>query len=42
MRAKPKGAKFRNLTELDLDGIEELARANERRVPIDNWEADKG
>ena len=36
MRARPKGAKFRNLTdaephltEPDLDEIEELARANE-------------
>ncbi len=29
MRAKPKGAKYRNLTGADLDAIEELARANE-------------
>ncbi len=29
MRAKTKGAKYRNLTEPDLDEIEELARANE-------------
>ncbi len=29
MRAKPKGAKYRNLTEPDLEEIEELARADE-------------
>ncbi len=29
MRSKPKGAKYRNPTEPDLDEIEELARTNE-------------
>ncbi len=29
MKSKPKGAKYRNPTEPDLDAIEELARANE-------------
>ena len=29
MRAKPKGAKYRNLTEPDLEAIESLARENE-------------
>jgi hypothetical protein len=29
VRAKPKGAKYRNLTEPDIDEIEELAGANE-------------
>ena len=28
MRAKPKGAKYRNLTEPDLEAIERLAREN--------------
>ena len=28
MRAKPKGAKYRNLTEPDLDEIERMAREN--------------
>ena len=29
MRAKPKGAKYRNLTEPDANEIEEFARTNE-------------
>jgi hypothetical protein len=29
MKSKPKGAKYRNLTEPDLDEIEKLARADE-------------
>ena len=29
MKSKPKGGKYRNLTEPDLDEIEKLARADE-------------